>query len=238
MAEENRSMFERYTEKARRVIFFARYAASEFGSPYIESEFLLLGLLREDQHIVIRWLGDGDWQTILRNEVEKYVYPGPKTLTSVDLPLSDEAKRVLAYASEEAVRLAHEHIGSEHLFLGLLRDKNSRAAKMLLDRGVNPDTVRETLAGEGDQQSVSGFGLGSGRAGLRTFEVVLRVEGVTEPLPVQWPARIPAIGETLLLESVAYRVANVEWMVEKRAGRPISVPKVVIHSQRSIATKG
>jgi hypothetical protein len=93
MAEENRSMFERYTEMARRVIFFARYEATEFGSPSIESEFLLLGLLREDQHIVIRWLGDGDWQTILRNEVEKYVYRDqrPRLLSIFRFPTKPNA---------------------------------------------------------------------------------------------------------------------------------------------------
>ena len=115
-------MFERYTEKARRVIFFARYEACTFGSPYIESEFLLLGLLREDRHIVTRWLGKRDWPAILRKEVEKYVDLRPKTATSVDLPLSNEVKRVLANAAEEAEHLGHHHIGTEHLFLGLLRE--------------------------------------------------------------------------------------------------------------------
>src|SRR6516164_11556168 len=116
-------MFERYTEKARRVIFFARYEASEIGSSYIESEFLLLGLLREGKSVVTRWLGEGDWQTILREEVRKSGYTGEKISTSVDLPLSNESKRVLAYAAEEAERLSHKHIGTEHMLLGLLREE-------------------------------------------------------------------------------------------------------------------
>jgi len=72
-------MFERYTEKARRVIFFARYEASQFGSPDIESEFLLLAMFREDNHRVTRWLG-GDWHTILRQEIEQRVMEGQRPL--------------------------------------------------------------------------------------------------------------------------------------------------------------
>jgi ATP-dependent Clp protease ATP-binding subunit ClpC len=141
-------MFERYTEKARRVIFFARYEASEFGSPYIRPEFLLLGILREDKYVVTRWLGEGDWLAVFRSEVEKYVNKGPKVPTTVDLPLADEAKHILAYASEEAERLGHQHIGTQHLFLGILRESNSYGAKMLISRGVDIKTVREAIASE------------------------------------------------------------------------------------------
>jgi ATP-dependent Clp protease ATP-binding subunit ClpC len=149
-------MFERYTEKARRVIFFSRYEASQFGSPDIESEFLLLAMFREDNHVITRWLGGGDWHTIIRQEIEQRVYGGPKTPTSVDLPLSDESKNVLAHAAEESERLGNKHIGTKHLFLGLLRDRNSCAAKMLLDRGVSPDAVRETILREGIQSPALG----------------------------------------------------------------------------------
>lgn len=108
-------MFELCTEKARRVIFFARYEASEFGSSYIGSEFLLLGMLREDKYVVTRWLGVGDWLTVFREEVEKYVGKMPELPNGVDLPLREEAKYILAYAAEEAERLKHQHIGTEHL---------------------------------------------------------------------------------------------------------------------------
>ena len=59
-------MFELYTERARRTIFFARYEASTFGSPYIEAEFLLLGILRENKNVIVRWLGEGDWQNEMK----------------------------------------------------------------------------------------------------------------------------------------------------------------------------
>ena len=112
-------MFERFTENARRVVFFARYEASQFGSPYIESEHLLLGIVREDKPLTNRFLRSG--VASIRKQVESQTTAGEKTSTSVDLPLSNESKRVLAYAAEEAERLAHKHIGPEHLLLGLLQ---------------------------------------------------------------------------------------------------------------------
>jgi len=137
-------MFERYTEKARRVIFFARYEASQFGSPYIESEHLLLGIVREDKALANRF-----WRSevaSIRKQVESQTTTREKTSTSVDLPLSNELKRVLAYAGEEAERLAHKHIGTEHLLLGLLREEKCFAAQILVERGVRLSQVREELA--------------------------------------------------------------------------------------------
>ncbi|MFQ5695111.1 MAG: Clp protease N-terminal domain-containing protein, partial [Terriglobia bacterium] len=100
-------MFERYTEKARRVIFFARYEASQYGSPYIESEHLLLGLLREDKALVNRFLrGQGSLETI-RRQVEGKTTIRERVSTSVELPFSDEVKRVLRHAIDQAERMAH-----------------------------------------------------------------------------------------------------------------------------------
>ncbi|MGC1300058.1 MAG: Clp protease N-terminal domain-containing protein [Alloacidobacterium sp.] len=241
-------MFERYTEKARRVIFFSRYEASEFGSPYIEAKFLLLGLVRESPQVVTRWLDQQtDWPAAFRREISQSIELKPHLPTSVDLPISEDAKRVLVYAAEEAQRLAHQHIGTEHLFLGLLREPESYVGRMLHGFGVNINTVRETLAKEGEQQGVvsglgSGFGSGSagGRhaASLRTVQIVIMIEGGSEPLQVQWPARIPAIGETLSLESGIYNVVNVEWKVDREAGRPTSLSKVVMYLRRLDTTNG
>src|ERR1035438_10449878 len=91
------SMFERYTEKARRVIFFARYEASQFGSPYIETEHLLLGLLREDKALTNRFLRSHASVESIRKQIEGHTTIREKVSTSVDLPLSNECKRVLAY---------------------------------------------------------------------------------------------------------------------------------------------
>jgi ATP-dependent Clp protease ATP-binding subunit ClpC len=138
-------MFERYTEKARRVIFFARYEASQFGSPYIETEHLLLGLLREDKALNNRFLRSHASVESIRKQIEGHTTAREKTSTSVDLPLSSESKRVLAYAGEEAERLANEHIGSEHLLLGVLREEKCFAAQILMERGLRLSQVREEL---------------------------------------------------------------------------------------------
>ena len=141
-------MFERYTEEARRVVFWARFEASQFGSPYIETEHLLLGLLRVDNALADRLLGTPSSESI-RKQVEARVVRGGEVIpTSVDLPLSHECKRVLAYAAEEAERRAQKHIGTDHLLLGLLREENSLAATLLREHGLTFVRVREVLAGD------------------------------------------------------------------------------------------
>src|SRR3989440_11819993 len=107
-------MFERYTEKARRVIFFARYEASQFGSPYIEPEHLLLGLLREDKALANRFLRSHAAIESIRKQIEAHNTVREKVSTSVDLPLSHECKRVLAYGAEKAERLHQKDIAQEH----------------------------------------------------------------------------------------------------------------------------
>src|SRR6202171_2303193 len=144
---ERAYMFERYTEKARRVISFARYAASQSGSPYIETEHLLLGLLREDKALLTnRFLRSDASVEFIRKQIEGHTRIREKVSTSVDLPLSNECKRVLAYAAEEADSLSHKHIGTEHLLLGLLREEKCFAAEILHERGLRLPTIREELA--------------------------------------------------------------------------------------------
>jgi hypothetical protein len=137
-------MFERYTEKARRVIFFARYEASQCGSPLIETEHLLLGVLRESSHIR-KMLPSGATEAI-RAQVEAHKSIREKISTSVDLPLSSPAKRVLTYALEEADRLNHRQIGAAHLFLALLREKDDFAAKLLGAFRVRLEEIRTKVA--------------------------------------------------------------------------------------------
>jgi ATP-dependent Clp protease ATP-binding subunit ClpC len=139
-------MFERYTEKARRVIFFARYEASQFGQPYIETEHLMLGILREDKALTNRFLRSHASVESIRKQVAEHTVVREIVPTSVDLPLSNECKRVLAYAAEEAEQLGQKHIGTEHLLLGLLREEKCFAAQILLDRGLRLLAIREELA--------------------------------------------------------------------------------------------
>jgi ATP-dependent Clp protease ATP-binding subunit ClpA len=140
-------VFNRYTEKARRVIFFARYEASEFGSLYIETEHLLLGLLREDKTLANRFLHSYEAVDSMRRQIEAHTPHRAKTSTSVDLPLSHESKRILAYGAEESERLGHKHIGTEHLLIGILKEEKSFAAALLRERQVRLSAVREAFVG-------------------------------------------------------------------------------------------
>ncbi len=109
-------MFERYTEKARRAIFFARYEASQYGSPYIETEHLLLGLLREDRALAKRFLGEVNSEEGIRAEIERHTTSRERISTSVEVPLTLESKKILNLAAEEADRPGHRHIGTEPVF--------------------------------------------------------------------------------------------------------------------------
>ena len=128
-------MFERYTEHARRAIFFARYEASTFGSNWIETEHLLLGLLREDKVLPTRLAG-GATEAIRKQIEAQITSPIPKIPTSVDLPLSQDSKLALLYGSEESEKLLHRFIDCGHMVLGLLRVRTCAAALMLRQRGI------------------------------------------------------------------------------------------------------
>ncbi|HZR28139.1 MAG TPA: Clp protease N-terminal domain-containing protein [Terriglobales bacterium] len=134
-------MFQRYTEKARRVIFFARYEASRFGLPQIGSEHLLLALLREDHALMYGLMSPEDGE-IIRSAIES-IYEEKKN-TSGDLPLTPECKQVLNNAAKQADQLSDPHIGTQHLLLGLLSQK-SFAAELLTQRGVTAEKVLQTL---------------------------------------------------------------------------------------------
>jgi ATP-dependent Clp protease ATP-binding subunit ClpC len=139
-------MFERYTERARRVIFFARYEASQLGSNSIETEHLLLGLIREGKGLTSRIFSKSHLSMeSIRKEIEGRALYRDKVSTSVDIPLSQESKRVLGYAAEEAERMLHNYIGTEHILLGLMREEKSVAAGILAEKGMRLSAVREDI---------------------------------------------------------------------------------------------
>jgi ATP-dependent Clp protease ATP-binding subunit ClpC len=141
-------MFERYTEKARRVVFFARYEASQLGSNSIGTEHLLLGLIRENTGLTARVFRERKVSTgAVRAAIEGRILQHEQVSTSVDMPLTAEAKSVLAHAHEEAELLHHEHIGTEHLLLGLLWVPYGVAAEVLAQYGLRLARVREDLVG-------------------------------------------------------------------------------------------
>ena len=140
-------MFERYTERARRVIFFARYEASQFGSTIIEAEHFLLGLIREDN----RFVRSSSALESIRSEIAGRRGVREKVPTSIDLPLSTECKRILAYAYEEAELLNNRYVSTVHLLLGILREETCLAAEILVNRGLRLDAIREELAAKGEE---------------------------------------------------------------------------------------
>ena len=136
-------MFERYTERARRVLFFARYEASQLGSISIETEHLLLGLIREGKGLTSRIFARSHLSLeSIRKDVEGRTVLREKVSTSVDIPFSTETKRVLQHAAEEADRLLHNYVGTEHLLIGILREERSVAASILFEKGMRLNSVR------------------------------------------------------------------------------------------------
>jgi ATP-dependent Clp protease ATP-binding subunit ClpC len=141
-------MFERYTERARRVIFFARYEALQYGSPVIAPEHILLGLMREDKTISARYFPFRHNLTVdaVRREVEERIVLRDRIPQSAELHLAAETKKILFFASEESRQLKNRHIGPEHLLLGVIRQENSIAAEILFGLGLRIQDVRDEVA--------------------------------------------------------------------------------------------
>jgi ATP-dependent Clp protease ATP-binding subunit ClpA len=151
------SRFVHYTEKARRTIFFARYEASQFFSPMIETEHLLLGVLREDRAHLDLYLPFTDSIATIRKQIEEHSavreksLPGERLPARMSFPLSDECERALAYAEGEAANLSGERVGPEHLLLGLLREEGSFAAQLLREHGAEIERIRSGLKASQNQ---------------------------------------------------------------------------------------
>jgi ATP-dependent Clp protease ATP-binding subunit ClpC len=134
-------VFDRYTESARRALFFARYEVSQLGGAAIHLEHLLLGVMRRPEGAVRRILAPLPLERI-RSEIESQTIIREKIPTSVEIPFSTETKRALNVAAEEADRLLHTYIGPEHLLLAVLREEKSVAAAMLAKYGLRLTDVR------------------------------------------------------------------------------------------------
>ncbi len=144
-------MFERYTERAKRVIFFARYEAAQLGSEAMESEHVLLGLLRDgsDKGICGRIFKRAELTAdTVRREVMRQAMLRDRVSASVEIPLSAECRRVLNHAEEETERMGHSAVGPEHILLGVLREASSSAARILARHGVRAAVIREAFSTE------------------------------------------------------------------------------------------
>src|SRR5881409_1942940 len=137
-------MFEKYTEKAKKVLFLARYEASQMGSKVIGSEHLLLGLIKEGDELVRDLFGRSSVNLeLLRAELEARGPSGEKPAAPIEIPFSEETKKILACAEEEAERLLHPYVSDEHVLLGLLRVEDSAAGRILAEKGMRLYALRE-----------------------------------------------------------------------------------------------
>ncbi len=155
-------MFERFTDRARKVMALANQEAQRFNHEYIGTEHILLGLVKEGSGVGANVLKNLDIDLRkVRLEVEKLVKSGPEMVTVGKLPQTPRAKKVIEYAIEEARNLNHNYVGTEHLLLGLLREQDGVAAQVLMNLGVKLEEVREevlNLLGAGMEQEEGGGG--------------------------------------------------------------------------------
>jgi len=143
-------MFERFTAEASRVIFLARQETSQLGAWCIETEHLLLALLREDAALVRRFLPPNVSVEAIRRQVEERTAKNDTTVPStMALPLSPQSKLVLRWAAEESEGLSHHQIDSRHLLLGLLREDTSLASEILRSHGLDPAVIRREFGNRG-----------------------------------------------------------------------------------------
>jgi ATP-dependent Clp protease ATP-binding subunit ClpC len=137
------------TERARRVLFFAAQEAARHGSARIDSEHLLLALIREDGNVLKIFLSKPESIQAVRQEIERRITTGERE--PINIVLSETSERILAFAAEEAKRLNMQHLGTEHLLLGILREVKCIATEVLHDSGLTLEKTRETLANSLDQ---------------------------------------------------------------------------------------
>ncbi len=170
-------MYERFTDRARKVMQLANQEAQRFNHEYIGTEHVLLGLIKEGSGVAANVLKnlDVDLRKI-RLEVEKLVQSGPDMVTMGKLPQTPRAKKVIEYSMEEARNLNHNYVGTEHILLGLLREQEGVAAQVLMNLGLKLEEVREEVLNllghglEGAEMERGGRGgeeEGSGREGRK-----------------------------------------------------------------------
>src|SRR5881227_3950843 len=159
-------MYERFTDRARKVMQLANQEAQRFNHEYIGTEHILLGLVKEGSGVAANVLKNLDIDLRkIRIEVEKIVQSGPDMVTMGKLPQTPRAKKVIEYSIEEARNLNHNYVGTEHLLLGLLREQEGVAAQVLMNLGLKLEDVREevlNLLGHNMPTEESGSGGGGG----------------------------------------------------------------------------
>lgn len=150
-------MCDRFTDRSRRVLQLANQEAQRFNHESICPEHILLGLVKENSGVAAHVLKDLDVDLRkLRIEVERIVEMGPDMASYSQLPQAPRSKKILEYAMAEACKLNHDYVGTEHLLLGLLRDREGLAAQILINLGLKLEVVRHQvlkMIGLGDENA-------------------------------------------------------------------------------------
>ncbi|XP_038986955.1 ATP-dependent Clp protease ATP-binding subunit ClpA homolog CD4B, chloroplastic isoform X1 [Phoenix dactylifera] len=230
------AMFERFTEKAIKVIMLAQEEARRLGHNFVGTEQILLGLIGEGTGIAAKVLKSmGVNLKDARVEVEKIIGRG-SGFVAVEIPFTPRAKRVLELSLEEARQLGHNYIGSEHLLLGLLREGEGVAARVLESLGADPSNIRtQVIRMVGESTEAVGAGVGGGSSGHKTPTLEeygtnltkLAEEGKLDPVvgrqeQIERVTQIlgrrtknnpcligePGVGKTAIAEGLAQRIAN------------------------------
>jgi ATP-dependent Clp protease ATP-binding subunit ClpC len=183
-------MYERFTDRARKVMQLANQEAQRFNHEYIGTEHVLLGLIKEGSGVAANVLKNLDIDLRkIRMEVEKLVQSGPDMVTMGKLPQTPRAKKVIEYSMEEARNLNHNYVGTEHILLGLLREQEGVAAQVLMNLGLKLEDVREevlNLLGHGMEE-------GGERAGMGGRQTAGAGGGGGESSPKSGKSKTPAL---------------------------------------------
>ncbi|MEP7076248.1 MAG: ATP-dependent Clp protease ATP-binding subunit, partial [Acidobacteriota bacterium] len=246
-------MFERYSERSRRVIFFARYEALQYGSSVISPEHILLGLMREDKTIAARFIPLRHELTVdkVRREIEDRIVVRDRMPQSSDLHLASETKRVLFYANEESRQLRSRLVAPEHILLGLVSDERSIAAEILLQHGVRAQDIRNEMTRSAHVSADYSDNENSKTPSLQEFTRDLTLEagtGKLDPLIGRQPEleRLieilcrrtknnpvligeAGVGKTAIIEGLAQRIAfkNVPSFLENKRILSLDLSSVV-----------
>jgi ATP-dependent Clp protease ATP-binding subunit ClpC len=184
-------MYERFTDRARKVMQLANQEAQRFNHEYIGTEHVLLGLIKEGSGVAANVLKNLDIDLRkIRMEVEKLVQSGPDMVTMGKLPQTPRAKKVIEYSMEEARNLNHNYVGTEHILLGLLREQEGVAAQVLMNLGLKLEDVREevlNLLGHGMENE------GGERAGMGGRQTAGAGGGGGEGSPKSGKSKTPAL---------------------------------------------
>ncbi|MDE2510362.1 MAG: ATP-dependent Clp protease ATP-binding subunit, partial [Elusimicrobia bacterium] len=220
-------MSNRFTERAQRVILIAQEEAKRLNHDYVGTEHILLGLIALGEGVAAQVLANlGVDLRRVRSEIEKIVGTGDNVMLLGEIPFTPRAKKVLEYAVEEAQHMGHSYVGTEHLLLGLIREEEGVAARVLENLGLRLDVVREevlNLLGEGQSQAQGG---GKGEAPATGSGSPSRTKSKTPTLD-EFGRDLTAMAREGKLDPVIGRADEIERMIQILARRTKNNPVLI-----------